>query len=342
MRSWMIVVGIVVAIGMGTVPVHGAVRYTITDLGSLGVGSAVSCINNAGAIVGYADTPEGTNHAILWEDGSLEDLSGAVGEPSYALAINDSGLIVGSSVYSPARQGGFLYDGQMHWDFPAGLYPTDINNSGEVVGQDQGYQTAALWQDGQMVLLDGLGGSSSVASAINDCGQIVGGAQVGDGQVFHATVWTGGVPLDLGTFGGSYSWARDTNAAGMVVGSSEDTNTESHAFVWYDGVMQDLGLGEAEGLNAQGQIVGTSGLLVGGVSSALLWEDGVRYDLNNLVDQGSGWQLLEARDINDSGAIVGEGFLNGQFRAFLLTPAPEPSSVALIAVVLCAWRRRSF
>jgi hypothetical protein len=53
-------------------------------------------------------------------------------------------------------------------------------------------------------------------------------------------------------------------------------------------------------------------------------------DLNGLIDPASGWTLAAARDINDSGWIVGTGTLNGQARAFLLTPVPEPSSLALL------------
>ncbi len=43
-------------------------------------------------------------------------------------------------------------------------------------------------------------------------------------------------------------------------------------------------------------------------------------DLNSLIPAGSGWALSVARDINDAGQIVGEGVINGQQRAFLLTP----------------------
>lgn len=44
-------------------------------------------------------------------------------------------------------------------------------------------------------------------------------------------------------------------------------------------------------------------------------------DLNNLIPGNSGWELLEARAINDSSQIAGHGFHNGEFKAFLLTPA---------------------
>jgi len=40
-----------------------------------------------------------------------------------------------------------------------------------------------------------------------------------------------------------------------------------------------------------------------------------------LIPAGARWLLTEARDINDSGQIVGTGIFDGQVRAFLLTPA---------------------
>jgi probable HAF family extracellular repeat protein len=44
-------------------------------------------------------------------------------------------------------------------------------------------------------------------------------------------------------------------------------------------------------------------------------------NLNQLLPAGSGWELLEATDINDAGQIVGYGRFQGRIRAFLLTPA---------------------
>jgi probable HAF family extracellular repeat protein len=46
-------------------------------------------------------------------------------------------------------------------------------------------------------------------------------------------------------------------------------------------------------------------------------------DLNNLIPAGSGWILVEATAINKAGQIAGVGTINGQTRAFLLTPDDE-------------------
>jgi uncharacterized membrane protein len=55
-------------------------------------------------------------------------------------------------------------------------------------------------------------------------------------------------------------------------------------------------------------------------SHAFLWSGGVMKDLNQLLPPSSGWFLEVAQSINDAGQIVGAGTLNGQDRAFLLSP----------------------
>ena len=53
---------------------------------------------------------------------------------------------------------------------------------------------------------------------------------------------------------------------------------------------------------------------------AELWQDGIGYDLNKLIQPGTGWRLSEATSVNSHGWIVGTGIHNGHTRAFLLTP----------------------
>jgi probable HAF family extracellular repeat protein len=52
------------------------------------------------------------------------------------------------------------------------------------------------------------------------------------------------------------------------------------------------------------------------------------FDPNDLIDSQSGWVLSGAKDINNSGQIVGFGNLNGEERAFLLTPRVNHLPVA--------------
>ena len=62
-------------------------------------------------------------------------------------------------------------------------------------------------------------------------------------------------------------------------------------------------------------------------------------DGNDLIPADSGWALQDATGINDAGEIVGDGVIDGQDHAFLLTPIPEPSVIWLLSVLVC-WRGR--
>jgi len=75
-----------------------------------------------------------------------------------------------------------------------------------------------------------LGGTSSVASSINDRGQVVGYSQTASGEL-HAFLWGKGTMTDLGTLGGNFSEAAAIiNDRGQVVGSSGTGSGEEHAF----------------------------------------------------------------------------------------------------------------
>ncbi|MGH9906647.1 MAG: hypothetical protein ACRD8U_13815 [Pyrinomonadaceae bacterium] len=101
------------------------------------------------------------------------------------------------------------------------------------------------------------------------------------------------------------------------------------AFLFTGGVLQDLGtltpqhtFSQAFGINNPGQVVGHSSpsFFFSGTEKAFIFSGGVMQDLNNLIPLNSGWLLKTAIDINDAGQIVGNGQLNGEERAFMLTP----------------------
>jgi hypothetical protein len=63
-----------------------------------------------------------------------------------------------------------------------------------------------------------------------------------------------------------------------------------------------------------------------GRKAAFLWKNEYSTDLNNAIDQTIGWDLQEANAINESGQIVGWGFLEHRHHGFLLTPSDRSSA----------------
>ena len=87
----------------------------------------------------------------------------------------------------------------------------------------------------------------------------------------------------------------------------------------------------AHAINDAGVIVGSSRLPHPVAAeylhiAAILWENGVPFDLNPLVTNGAGWALVNALGISQRGLILTVGLFNGQARHALLTPMPPPTT----------------
>jgi probable HAF family extracellular repeat protein len=148
-----------------------------------------------------------------------------------------------------------------------------------------------------------LGGNTSVATAINDAGQVIGFSTTAAGSQ-HAFLFSNGVLQDLGTLGGSASTATALNGAGQVVGFSLLPDDQAcRAFLWSKGKMQTLpALGGTEsyatGINAAGQIVGSVSTAQG-ASRAFIYSQGVTRDLVMISGLGT------ALGISDAGNVLG-------------------------------------
>jgi probable HAF family extracellular repeat protein len=131
--------------------------------------------------------------------------------------------------------------------------------------------------------------------------------------------------VDLGTLDGCCSRATGINAKGQVVGESEvpfrddggpGEDRGTHAFLWEDGVMTDLNVGDfngASGINNSGTVVFSAGRFDEG--AAFLWRNGVTTQL-----KGLGGPLDGASAINSSGQVVGTsspGFGSQTFHAVI-------------------------
>ena len=330
---------------------HGGARgvaaqtYSVTDLGTLGGNeSDAKDINDAGRIVGYAKNAAGQDRAFLWRNGSMTDLGTLGGTESWALAINSLGRIVGeaedgtgnSRAFRWASGTGMTDLGTLGGD---NVIAWDINDAGWVVGQSEtGAMSGgvpvvhAFLRMGAAAMQDIgalAGGDFAQATGINTSGEIVGWSQTTGVVGFHAFRYPVGGPMaDIGApgLGGDHSGAMAIDDAGTIVGEAEPAGGGTRPFRYASGTMTDLGslggtVSRAMDIGPSGQIVGWSHVAGGTVAHAFVYDavSGLR-DLNTLIPAGSGWLLVAANAINESGWIVGYGEIGGEDHAFLLKP----------------------
>ena len=151
------------------------------------------------------------------------------------------------------------------------------------------------------------------ATAINDRGQVVGGADDAN-RVSHAFLWENGrmVATSSPTARGR---AHAVNCKGQIIGESFTANTPI-PFIWQNGNRRDLetlpavGTLSAIAINMGGEVVGLTDMN-NDYSRAFLFRNGKMLDLNRLVND-SRWRLFEASGINDTGQIVGHGHVDGE------------------------------
>lgn len=223
-------------------------HYKVVDLGTLGgpqsffneegvpsfPGSTV--LNRAGTVAGISDTsaPDPFNpfcygldcdvmYAFRWEDGVQTNLGVLPQNPSAGAQTSCLDCAWSSWAFAISDSG--LVAGE-----------SENNAIDQLVGAPA--SLAVLWKDGKIINLGTLGGNESVAAAVNNQGEVVGAA--------------------LNSISDPYP-GRYPDAEFFIFGNG----TESRAFLWREGKMQDLGtLGGPDSVaffvNERGQVAGTS------------------------------------------------------------------------------------
>jgi probable HAF family extracellular repeat protein len=321
------------------VPLAAAQHYTVTDLGTFS-GGAVSQgqgINTIGQVAGYARFANFNAHGFFWtQRAGLVDLGSIppASNFSVAQAINSFGDVVGYSDYDQLldshavlwshgtfRDLGTLQGGTMS-------QANGINDVGEIAGWSNGTNIsphAVLWnKQGGMKDLGALSGGYSQAFAINLQGEVAGFSITQDGSS-HGVLWSkpsGMKALPPLSASDTSASANALNNLGQVVGGSGSTavlwqNNKNHTAQSL-GVLPGQGWSSAFAINDSTQVVGWSGFV------AFLWtpSQGMQ-DLNTLIPSNSGWSLSLPLSINSRGQITGQGTINGQQHAFLLTPVAK-------------------
>ncbi len=229
-----------VAVGYTFIPGRPATEvypfiYRNGQMSSFGnQGTQAIDINSTGQVTGNSSFAENSNTAFLYRDGAMTNLGTlGTGTRSWAMAINDNGQVVGSSLVN------------------AGDFNTDH---------------AFLYSNGKMTDLGTLGtGPTSQAVAINNKAQVVGVSRINsdpnDGTL-HTFLYSAGTMTDLGPM---RAW--DINNHGEIVGSTGAGDAAS-AVLYREGKQIDLNgvpgvagsgwkLNYARAINDSGQIVGT-------------------------------------------------------------------------------------
>jgi probable HAF family extracellular repeat protein len=308
---------------------HQYHHYQLNDVGTFGgpnssyvLPPSGKLINNSGVAVGSADTPTPEPsgfcfnfdcylaYGFKWQNGVASQLSALPGfNSSASFAVSDSGLTVGASENG-----------------------TDPLTGGPAA-------EAVLWgKDGSLTDLGTLGGNESVASEVNNRGQVAGVALntipdpytgfflIPGATQARAFRWTKSKGMqDLGTLGGTDSTALFINDRGQINGWSFTNTTPNSVptlcganiptmdpFLWENGKMTDLGslggtCGQSNGLNNRGQVAGVSNLAGDQKCHPFLWNriGGMR-DLGTL-----GGDSGVATYLNDAGEVVGVADLPG-------------------------------
>src|SRR5437868_2682437 len=170
---------------------------------------------------------------------------------------------------------------------------------------------------------DPLATTTTIASGINDAGQIVGQFRDASNRA-HGFLLSGGsfITIDdpAATGPGSGTFVQGINAARQIVGSYIVARG-SHRFLLRGGTFSTLddpladGETEAFGINDMGQIVGV--FAAGGSGHGFLLSGGTFFTIDDPLG------ITVARSVNHMGQIVGSYF-SGGFHGFLMVTGPNP------------------
>ena len=302
-------------------------------------------LNNKGQVCGRTLSAK----SFLWTEGVFTVYSNAT---AYGTALNDAGQ---ASCYSSPNN--FVWSGgssiqTLAWEpnSSAGLVQT-IDSFGGVGGScdvkrgiDDWFPPAAacIWNPGaygtpvdfRPMLPDGWydyvqlvkGADASQIFDMNDAGQVVGFAGL---RAFLVDRRTGSSKFLFPAMG---SQAAAISQAGHVVGlvDRRQATTNENYFFWYQDNVTYLDFRPWD-VNSRGQVVGYGAYgpadgLGHGKQVAILWQDGMKTVLNDLLPEGSGWAGIWPFRINEKGDIMGRGWYpaagitNWMSQSFVMRP----------------------
>ncbi len=301
--------------------------YTLVSLRMVGLAGAPNHIANNGVSVGSVQGSDGNDHAVIYFNQQIIDISkpGLGGANSLGNGNNLLGEVVGG----------------------ANIAKVDPQNEDFCGFQSLGIPTATascrpyLW-NGQMTALPTLDqnhGNNGIAAAINDLGEVAGAAEnttpgcptqnplasLNQYYQYRPVLWRGHAIEELATVGGdTVGTAVAINNRGEAAGATGTCGAFNpllsyymnplHAVLWEkDGTPTDLGslggdansaLGSAaKDINSFGHVVGYSSLADDATVNAFLWtrKSGKMKDLAPITGAANSIAIA----LNDSDVVVG-------------------------------------
>jgi hypothetical protein len=341
----------------------GTPQYQIFDIGVVDVGDTFSQgfgVSPTGIAVGRSVRNDGS-HAFAWtQNGGIVGLPDLAGR-SFCVSnsANDNGVVVGTgatTVFGSGRLPVIWQNGvASQLPLPTGQTLGDansVNASNVAVGSVNAGsdQRGVIYSGGSATIITQTTTNGSfflTAFGINDSGRIVG--QGIDPQNAARNV---GIVYDIGQSmafevgalpgaNGALNFGVSSN--GFVVGSSMQNQGSGLPFIWSEAngmvaipLAPNTSLGEAQGVNSAGWVVGTDG---GAFAVPFLYDGTNTFRLQDLIPANSGWDLSmntssSAIAISENNIIVGTGVHNGETHAYAMvqatatpraTPRPRPT-----------------
>lgn len=212
--------------------------------------SEATNINNLGDITGQMLDLDGFGHGFLIKDGALTILDVPGASETFALGINDSGLVVGYwdlldanfntlALYGFTWKDGAFIDTQINFPGAAGSGLFGVNARGDLSGTwvpdffsgiEHGFvcpKSAPCFSydapvPGTIPFTDG--------KEINARGQVV-GIQVGDDGIWHSYLMRGATFTEVDFPGSTGTGAFGINSAGQIVGKYFTADGDTHGFL---------------------------------------------------------------------------------------------------------------
>jgi probable HAF family extracellular repeat protein len=324
--------------------------FAVTDLGTLGGTQTMAlAINNLGQAVGKARTASGQERAVFFENGMVRDLGTLGGPNSRALAINNKGEIVGAAETANGLSVPFLYRENQMQDlgYTEAAEARGINDGGDIVG--------TVASGGGFAILNGVKWALGFQPyAINNQRHVAGAGPIFTGSLYpriddletnppFVSDPTENSYISAKIYGGGAAYAiNEARQFTGIIFDGDHRRYRAEPTLYARGDLQGLvgmsAYGVGLGINRWAEIVGSylpdffaydewgRPSTMGPTSAELRKKEAFMVNragmvnLNRLIPANSGWLLLEATDINDSGQIVGYGQKNGEVRAFRLDP----------------------